>query len=155
MLWSECLELTIDGRCDDWKGTCSALANVTPLSGWRCSVLILLPRSFLRSTLLVQLSILSIVGLEEGRMDALGRLMIPRENTEKNGLAQGTVAEMTLTWQASSDMTWSLITYADGFSWKMVVCIGRSREALGAIRRRREAKAITTFAFVLTGMLMS
>ena len=90
-----------------------------------------------------------------GRMDALGRPRMPLENTEKKGLAQGTVAEITLTWQASIDMTCSRTTEFDGLALKTLECMGRSREALGAIKRRRSANAITTFAFVFNGMLMS
>jgi len=40
--------------------------------------------------------------------------MMPLVNTEKKGLAQGMVAEMTLTWQASIDMTCSLTMEAVG-----------------------------------------
>jgi hypothetical protein len=80
--------------------------------------------------------------------------MIPLENTEKKGLAQGIVAEMTLTWQASSVMTCNLTIELAGWAVKMLECIGGSREALGAIRNSRKANAVTTFAFVLTGILM-
>lgn len=80
--------------------------------------------------------------------------MMPLVNTEKKGLAQGMVAEMTLTWQASIDMTCSLTMEAVGLALKTLECMGRSREALGAIRSRRKANAMTTLAFVFTGMLM-
>lgn len=80
---------------------------------------------------------------------------MPLENTEKKGFAQGTVAEITLTWQASIDMTCSRTTKFDGLALKTLECMGRSREALGAIKSRRNANAMMTFAFVFNGMLMS
>lgn len=98
---------------------------------------------------------LDIVGLDVGSMEALGRPMILFENTEKNGLAQGTVAEMTLTWQASSDITWRRTTEAVGLGSCMFACKGPSLVALGGINSRRSAKAMTTLAFVLKGMVMS
>lgn len=78
-------------------------------------MLILLTRSLLgcgkRDPPLISLC---IVGLDVRSIEALGRPMMPLENTEKKGLAQGIVAEMTLTWQASRDMTWSRTVKADG-----------------------------------------
>lgn len=109
MLLSECLELTSEGLCvGDVTRTCSALANVMPLSvGRRRKTLILLFLSLLGCgnidpPLLISLC---IVGLDVGSIDALGRPMIPLEKTEKKGLAHGIVAEITLTWQANRDRT--------------------------------------------------
>lgn len=45
-------------------------------------------------------------------MEAFGRPKILLENTEKKGFAQGIVADMTLTWQASSVMTCNLTVEA-------------------------------------------
>jgi len=158
MLWLECLELTSDGLCAlFWVGTCSALAKVMPLSGWMSSLWMLLPlsRSHFRWRGVAALHTLCVVGLDIGSMEAFGRPRMPLENTEKKGLAQGTVAEITLTWQASIDMTCNRTTEFAGLALKTLECMGRSREALGAIRSRRNANAITTLAFVFNGMLMS
>jgi hypothetical protein len=76
----------------------------------------------------------------------------PLENTEKKGLAQGIVAEITLTWQVSSDMICRRIASAAGFVVKTLAWRGLRRQALGAIRRRRKPNAMTTFAFVLKGI---
>ena len=114
-----------------------------------------LSRPHLKCRGVVALHSLCVVGLDKGRIDALGRPRIPLENTEKKGLAQGTVAEITLTWQASIDMTCNRTTEFAGLVLKTLECMGRSREALGAIKSRRNANAMTTFAFVFNGMLMS
>jgi hypothetical protein len=50
--------------------------------------------------------------------------MMPLENTEKKGLAHGIVAEMTLTWKASSVMTCNLTIEIAGLAVKMLECIG-------------------------------
>jgi hypothetical protein len=158
MLWSECFEFTSDGLCAlVWVGKCSALAKVIPLSGWMSSLWMLLPlsRSNLKHRGVVALHSLRVVGLDMGRMEAFGRPRMPLENTEKNGLAQGTVAEITLTWQASIDITCNRTTELAGLALKTLECMGRRREALGAIKSRRRANAMTTFAFVFRGMLMS
>jgi hypothetical protein len=89
-----------------------------------------------------------------GSIESLGRPRIPLAKTAKKGLAQGTVAEITDTWQASIDMTCSLTIEAVGSSLNTLECMGPSREALGAIRSRRHANAIMTFAFVFKGILM-
>jgi hypothetical protein len=78
----------------------------------------------------------------------------PLEKTEKKGLAQGIVAEMTLTWHASRDMTWNRIASAAGFAPKTLAWRGLRRQALGAIRSRRKPKAVTTLALVLQGIWM-
>jgi hypothetical protein len=95
-----------------------------------------------------------VVGLETGRIEHLGLPLRPREKTEKKGLAQGIVAEITLTWQVTSDMICSRIASAAGFSLKTLAWRGFRREALGTMRRRRRAKAITTLALVLKGIWM-
>jgi hypothetical protein len=64
------------------------------------------------------------------------------------------VAEITLTWQVSSDMTCSRIVSAAGFASKTLAWRGVRRHALGAMRSRRRAKAMTTLAFVLKGIWM-
>jgi hypothetical protein len=78
----------------------------------------------------------------------------PLEKTEKKGLAQGIVAEITLTWQVSSDMIWSRIASAAGFVVKTLAWSGLRRHALGAMRRRRKPNAMTTLALVLKGIWM-
>ena len=113
-----------------------------------------LSRSNLKHRGVVALHSLRVVGLDMGSMEAFGRPKMPLENTEKKGLAQGTVAEITLTWQASIDMTCSRTSEFAGLALKTLECMGRRREALGAIRSRRSANAMTTFAFVFSGMLM-
>jgi hypothetical protein len=89
-----------------------------------------------------------------GSTEALGRPMIPLENTEKKGLAHGIVAEITLTWQASSVMTCNLMIECARLAAKMLECICGSLEALGAIRNNRNANAVMTFAFVVKGILI-
>lgn len=118
-------------------------------------MLLPLSRSHFKRRGVVALHSLCVVGLDMGRMEAFGRPKIPLENTEKKGLAQGTVAEITLTWQARIDMTCNRTTEFAGLALKTLECMGRSLEALGAIRSRRNANAMTTFAFVFNGMLMS
>jgi len=105
-------------------------------------------------TVVEALTCLDIVGLEVGSMEGLGRPPRPLEKTEKKGLAQGIVAEITLTWQASSDITCNRTASAAGFALKTLACRGWSRHALGAIRSKRRPKAMTTLAFVLKGIWM-
>jgi hypothetical protein len=100
------------------------------------------------------LTCLDIVGLDTGRIEALGLPLRPREKTEKKGLAQGIVAEITLTWQASSDMTWNRIASAAGFAPKTLAWRGLSRQALGATSSSRRPNAMTTLALVLKGIWM-
>ena len=144
-----------------------------PLNGRRCSLLMLLWRSCLarctiealtfwtteaflcRCAVVEALTCLDIVGLEVGRIEARGLPLRPLEKTVKKGLAQGIVAEITLTWQASSDMTWNRIASAAGFALKTLAWRGLSRHALGAMRSRRRPKAMTTLALVLKGIWMS
>jgi hypothetical protein len=143
-----------------------------PRNGRRCSLLMLLWRSCLaRCTIeaftlcaievftdcwvaVEALTCRDIVGLDTGRIEALGLPLRPLEKTEKKGLAQGIVAEITLTWQASRDMTWNRIASAAGFALKTLAWRGLSRQALGAIRSRRRPKAMTTLALVLKGIWM-
>jgi hypothetical protein len=118
-------------------------------------MLLPLSRSNLKHRGVFVLHSLRVVGLDMGRMEAFGRPRMPLENTEKKGLAQGTVAEITLTWQASIDMTCKRTTEFAGLALKTLECMGRRREALGTIRSRRRANAMMTFAFVFSGILMS
>ena len=100
------------------------------------------------------LTCLDIVGLDIGSIEGLGQPLRPLEKTEKKGLAQGIVAEITLTWQESSDMTCNRTASAAGLVLKTLAWRGWSRHALGAIRRRRKPNAMTTLAFVLKGIWM-
>jgi hypothetical protein len=85
-------------------------------------LLILWPRSLLKIT--GPLHSLCTGGRDVGSVEALGRPIIPLENTEKKGLAHGIVAEMTLTWQASSVMTCNLTMESAGLAVKMLECMG-------------------------------
>lgn len=100
------------------------------------------------------LTCLDIVGLDTGRIEGRGLPMRPLEKTDKKGLAQGIVAEITLICQTSSDITWKRIASAAGFALKTLAWRGLSRQALGAIRSRRRPNAMTTLAFVLKGIWM-
>jgi hypothetical protein len=82
------------------------------------------PRSRLKCDIPGPLHSLCIVGRDVGSTEALGRPMMPLENTEKKGFAHGIVAEMTLTWQASSVMTCNLTIEIAGLEVKMLECIG-------------------------------
>jgi hypothetical protein len=142
-----------------------------PRKGRRCSLLILLLRFLLERwviealtcgtiealtcwTVVVALTCLDIVGLDVGRIEARGLPLRPLEKTEKKGLAQGIVADITLTWHASSDMTCNRTASAAGFALKTLAWRGWSLHALGAMRSRRQPNAMTTFAFVLKGICM-
>jgi len=97
---------------------------------------------------------LDVVGLETGKIEHLGLPLRPLEKTEKKGLAHGIVAEITAAWHVSSDKICNRIVSAAGFSSKTLAWRGVRRQALGAMRSRRRAKAMTTFALVLKGIWM-